>query len=58
MTMRRLCNTKMKVIKRQCLKIVVITMSALLYNEFLVYYLVLLSCSYPEPRGQWSPVSR
>ena len=51
MTMRRLCNTKMKVIKRQCFKIVVITISALLYNEFLVYYLVLLSCSYPEPPG-------
>jgi len=49
--MRRLCNTKMKVIRRQCLKIVVITISALLYNEFLVYYLVLLSCSYPEPPG-------
>ena len=49
MALKRLCNTKMKVIRRHCLRIVVITVSALLYNEFLVYYLVLFSCSYPEP---------
>ena len=34
-------------VKRQCLKILVITGAALVYNEFLVYYLVLLSCGYP-----------
>ena len=61
--LRRCCNTRMKVVRthslkimmmmmmiqvrRQCLKILVITGAALVYNEFLVYYLVLLSCGYP-----------
>ena len=43
----RLCNTKMRTVKRQCVKILVITSLALFYNEFLVYYLVLLQCGYP-----------
>ena len=68
--LRRCCNTRMKVVRRkclkimmmmmmqvrrQCLKILVITGAALVYNEFLVYYLVLLSCGYPATMNTDQP---
>ena len=46
-----LCDVKVKRIKRQCWKVLIICGLALLYNEFLVYYLVLLSCHYPQVPG-------
>lgn len=46
--MRRLCNMKLKVIKRKILRILVLISTALFYNEWLVYYLVLWSCHYPN----------
>ena len=51
MLLRRICNMKLKVIKRKILRILVLMLTALFYNEFLVYYLVLWSCHYPNPNS-------
>ena len=48
-TARRLLQVKMKTIRKKFLRLLSILCLGLVYNEFLVYYLVLLGCSYPEP---------
>jgi len=54
---RRLCNTKMKTIKKKFLKILIISSVAFIYNEFLVYYLVLVQCDYPPVTDSSSQTS-
>lgn len=43
----RVGRMRVRTVKRQCIKVLVIVSLALLYNEWLVYYLVLTQCGYP-----------
>eukprot|EP00092_Neocalanus_flemingeri_P007089 GFUD01007659.1.p1 GENE.GFUD01007659.1~~GFUD01007659.1.p1 ORF type:complete len:358 (-),score=59.39 GFUD01007659.1:8-1081(-) len=52
----KLCSTKMKTLKKYCQRVLVITSLALFINEFLVYYIVLLSCKYPPAPPGGHPV--
>ena len=55
-TKSKLCSLKMKFLKKHAQRILVITSLALIYNEFLVYYLVLSSCHFPPPPLGADPV--
>ena len=46
---RRLLQVKMKTIRRKFLRFLGILFLGLVYNELLVYYLVLFLCKYPPP---------
>ena len=46
--MTNLCSVKMKTLKKLSQRILVILSIALFCNEFLIYYMVLSSCSYPK----------
>ena len=54
---RRVLNVRMKTVARKVARVLGLLSLGLLYNEILVYYLVLMSCRSPPPLPPTAPAS-